>query len=110
MIFKVPKALAEQPLLACAKCGNPVPNDMLDDAQHGRLGPCPICGSEKLADNPNCAMTYSKAIDYPGSIGLAFVGELYDYLHATMYTPKINTEKKKKTHPFLELLEAAMER
>lgn len=110
MIFKVPKELSEQAVLACAKCGNRVPNDRLDDAQHGRLGPCPICGSEQLADNPNSAMTYSQAVEYPGIVGMIGAGELFKYVHATIYVPKINTEKKKKTHPLVELMEAAAER
>jgi DNA-directed RNA polymerase subunit RPC12/RpoP len=110
MIFKVPKELAEQSVLACADCHNPVPNDMLDDAQHGRLGPCPVCGSERLMDNPNSAMTYAHSEEYPDTIGMVGLGEIFQYLHVTMFVPKINTEKKKRTHPLLELLEAAISR
>jgi hypothetical protein len=108
MILTVPKELGEQSILACANCGNPVPNDMLEEAQHGRLGPCPRCGSEKLQDNPFAAMTYSKAAEYPSLFGLMFVGELFDYTSMVMYKPKVNTEKKKRSHPLLELLESIM--
>lgn len=109
MIFKVPKELAEQSVLACADCGNPVPNDMLDLAQHGQLGPCPVCGSERLADNPNNAMTYAKMAESPSMTTFVFVGELFEYARITMYTPKVFTEKKKRSNPLRELLEAALE-
>jgi len=108
MLFKVPKELGGQSVLACANCGNPVPNDMLEDAQHGTLGPCPVCGSEKLADNPFSAMTYAKASEYPDVMGLAFVGELFQYTSMLMYIPKVYTGKKKRSHPLLDLLTAAM--
>lgn len=107
MIFETPKELYEQPLLCCAECLNPVPNDMLDVAQAGMLGPCPNCGSEKLMDNPNAALTYVAEQDYPGPMGLLFVGSLFDYFKWGKYIPKVYTQKKKTiNHPLVALLTA----
>jgi len=108
MVFRVPDELYAQPLLCCKGCGHPVPNDKLDLANAGMLGPCPVCGSEELIDNPNAAMTYSKSQEYPGLIGLVGTHPALDFARFAYYTPKIDTERKKRKHPIQQLLEIAL--
>ena len=106
MVFVVPKELMEGSVLACSHCHNPVPNDLLPQAQHGQLGPCPVCGCELLTDNPFNAMTYAKSQEYPGLLGLLFVGEIFNYTNMIYYTPQINTETKRRNQPLVELLKS----
>ena len=108
VIMKMDEKLAEVPILACANCHNPVPNDQLPDARHNQLGPCPRCGGEQLENNPYNPLTYSSTSEYPGYVGLMFVGELFQYTGALAYKPKINTEKKRRSHPLVEMLESAL--
>jgi len=107
MVFKVPKELAEQPILACANCHNPVPNDMLDHARHGTLGPCPRCGSEKLADNPFAALTYAVTLECEGR-ELAGSQPIFEFTRFAFHTSQVNTEKKVQRNPLIELLELAL--
>lgn len=96
MLFKVPKELAEQPMLACEKCGNPVPNDMLEEAHHGTLEPCPRCGGTMLVNNPCAALTYATQMEYDGVIGLMLTHPAFEYARMVPFIPEVDTTKKKK--------------